>query len=154
MKRIVSLLTLFGLMLPISCFDPPNFPIVPRITFKGVKIINVADPLIYDTLTVSVSFQDGDGDLGRSGTETDPPFNSKWYYFITPKPSCEPNVPAPCYVGSYINVNSLQNVVLYSTRRTNPNYDTLPEYENPYSCLNYEILKNESNVTLDTVYFQ
>lgn len=154
MKRIIGLLAIVGLVLAVSCFEPPEYSIVPSITFERVKTVNLTNPQVDDTLIVSVNFKDGDGDLGRSGTENAPPFNQKWYFLVNPIPICERTVPQPCRKSSFIDAGNFGNLVKYSARRLNPNYDTLPPYTAPYSCLNYEIIKDDNNVTIDTVYFQ
>jgi len=47
-----------------SCFDPPEFPAAPQITFEGVEFIDSTDPSDFDTLNLYINFKDGDGDLG------------------------------------------------------------------------------------------
>ena len=155
MKRTLSLLTLFGLLLAVSCFEPPQFSEIPRIEFENVRTRITPDSQVADSLIVTVNFRDGDGDLGRDGqSENDPPFNQKWYYLLNPIASCEETVTPPCKKVSFIDNGNLTNYVKYSMRRTNPNYDTLPAYAKPYSCDNYQILKTESGQVIDTIYFQ
>jgi len=112
-----------------SCAEPPVYSLIPSIEFENVIFKDVADPSLQDSLIVSVRFKDGDGNLGLDATETGEPFNSK-YYFVFPD-------------GSYIT---------YKTKRTNPNYDTLPAFVKPYNCINWEIKTVNSKV--DTFYFQ
>ena len=154
MKRIVGLLSVVGLVMAVSCFDPPQYSIVPQIEFERVRTVNVAGPSTPDSVIVTINFRDGDGDLGRSGTEDEPPFNQKWYYLINPIASCEPTVTPPCKRSSFIDESNLENVVKYSTRRTNPNYDTLPAYIKPYICENYEVLRDDIGQIIDTVYIR
>jgi hypothetical protein len=52
-----------------SC-EPPIFSEVPTITFKGATTNKDAD-----TLILTITFRDGDGDLGISGTDTAADFN-------------------------------------------------------------------------------
>lgn len=154
MKRTLSLLTLLGLLLIASCFDPPEYSVIPRIEFQSVRTVEVPGASTYDSLFVTISFRDGDGDLGRSGTDNAPPFNQNWYFLVNPQPTCERTVTPPCKKSSFVNISDLSNVVKYSTRRTNPAYDTLPPYVNPFRCDNYEILRNSFNQIVDTVYIQ
>jgi hypothetical protein len=156
MKRTLSLLTLFGLLLAVSCFEPPQFSEIPLIEFENVRTRVTPDPQVADSLIITVSFRDGDGDLGRDGqSENDPPFNQKWYYLLNPIASCEETVTPPCKKVSFIDEGNLANYVKYSMRRTNPNYDTLPAYVKPYFCENYQVLKENGNgPTIDTIYFQ
>lgn len=154
MKRILSLLTLFSLMLIVSCFNPPEYSNTPSIKFESVRTKVVPGDLTPDSLFVTVSFQDGNGDLGVSGNENSPPYNAKWYFLYNPGPTCEKTVKSPCKKISYVNINDLSNVVKLSDRRTNPNYDTLPAYVKPFICDNYEILQTEDGQNVDTVYVQ
>jgi hypothetical protein len=151
MKRILSFLLLTTTLMVMSCFEPPQYSNTPEIKFLSVRTVDVASPTVADTVEVRIGFKDGDGDLGVSGTDFTPPFNPRWYYLINPIPTCEPTVPTPCKKASFVDVNNLTNVVKFSTRRTNPDYDTLPT---PYSCTNYQILRNSANAIVDTVYIQ
>lgn len=82
MKMNTSLCPLFFIpILPIglaSCDIDPEFPVEPKIAFESINF-NKSDNGL-DTLILRVRFQDGDGDLGLSGGETDPP-----YQLYTPK---------------------------------------------------------------------
>ncbi|MDJ1501470.1 hypothetical protein [Xanthocytophaga agilis] len=79
-----SLTTAFVLTLAVLFFSAcdeiiPKFSDTPKITFDKVDVRQ--DPNSRrDTLRISVTFQDGDGDLGRE-TTTD---TSKWNFFLTP----------------------------------------------------------------------
>jgi hypothetical protein len=154
MKRTLNFLALFGLLLVGSCFEPPQYSVIPRIEFESVRTRITPDPQTPDSLIVMVGFRDGDGDLGRDGESDAPPFNQKWYHLIDPVASCEETVPLPCLKRSYIDDTNLGNYVKYSSRRTNPDYDTLPPYIKPYICDNYQILREENNQVIDTVYFE
>ena len=58
-----------------SCLTPPDYSDTPEIDFKSIQIKRVTDATgTYDTVTVTVSFRDGDGDLGLSNDETNPPY--------------------------------------------------------------------------------
>ncbi|SHI88651.1 hypothetical protein SAMN02745146_1804 [Hymenobacter daecheongensis DSM 21074] len=57
-----------------SCISPPNFPTTPSIEFKDMTVTRVDDGVLtaYDRVTITVSFQDGEGDLGlRKEDKTD-----------------------------------------------------------------------------------
>jgi hypothetical protein len=79
---ILSFFTiLFG-----SCFNPPEFPIVPEIAFqdiifrKGVPVMGKPSP---DSLILTIKFKDGDGDLGLSTQIREhlvAPYNAFFYY--------------------------------------------------------------------------
>lgn len=77
-----------------SCISPPDFPDTPSIEFKSMKVTrNTAE--LTDTVTITIGFKDGDGDLGLNSEEyssTSPPYNrlnsdgtknlNHWNYFL------------------------------------------------------------------------
>jgi len=57
-----------------SCISPPdNFPSVPEVAFKDMEFVSTTGS---DSLIVSVTFKDAEGDLGLNATDVDPPFNA------------------------------------------------------------------------------
>ncbi len=56
-----------------ACERPPELPVQPTITFQEVRF--APGPNGFDSLVVTIGFEDGDGDLGLLGSENDPPFN-------------------------------------------------------------------------------
>ncbi|HEY0652722.1 MAG TPA: hypothetical protein VGD65_06320 [Chryseosolibacter sp.] len=78
MKIIKGLAVLFVTLSLGSCFDPPEFPIVPQIDYEDVvfKQGNGTDSLI-----LTLSFKDGDGDLGVDAAA--PEFNNAPYNNLT-----------------------------------------------------------------------
>jgi hypothetical protein len=58
-----SFLILMLTLLVASCVKPPDYPIEPRIEFRGMNQ-NTFDELDEDSLSVVIYFEDGDGDLG------------------------------------------------------------------------------------------
>jgi hypothetical protein len=128
MKSWATVLGIIGMGISVTtCFNPPEFPVVPEIQFKDVYFGD--EPI------------DGDGDLGLSSSDDDCIsdeicYNQK-FYFVE---------------GSNERLTSDQTskkLVTYKSKRTIPGYDTLPEL----SCLNWEQIKEGLNVK-DTVYFQ
>lgn len=114
----------------ISCFDPPTYSPVPAIEYSSILFKEIGTTTDPDSLIVSVQFKDGDGDLGLDPSETDAPYNNKFYYQFPD--------------GKYIT---------YETKRTNPDYDTLPAFVTPYNCTNWEVF-SQGGVVQDTLYFQ
>lgn len=55
-----------------SCISEPEFPFRPSITFDAVDVIRVTDQLgnIADSVSISILFEDGDGDLGALPGDT------------------------------------------------------------------------------------
>ncbi len=69
-------------MIIFSCKKKEEFPDVPKIDFKNFqKIYNpVLD--LYDRGIITVSYEDGNGDIGLAASDTFPPYDpeSKYYY--------------------------------------------------------------------------
>ena len=115
-----------------ACFNPPEFSTEPKIEFESIVYKEAGTGLDSnaDSLILTLSFKDGDGDLGLDGSEDTPPYNNK-FYFVFPD-------------GKFIT---------YATKRTVAGYDTLPDFVKPYNCINWEVYK-ENNIVKDTLYFQ
>ncbi len=83
MKFIKGLgLLCFITLLSGSCFDAPEFPVIPEIEFDRIEIIHSADPSDFDTLNLYIKFKDGDGDLGFTLSPkylSDPYHNANFY---------------------------------------------------------------------------
>ena len=129
-----------------TCFDPPEFPAEPEIQFKDVYFGDNPVANQPDSIVISVSFTDGDGDLGLSSSDDDCVsedicYNNRFYFYDV----TDPGFPA-C-----INLNTC-TLVKYSTRKK-PQYDTLPPFDTPFNCINWEVIRNGQTVT-DTLYFQ
>lgn len=129
-----------------TCFDPPEFPVVPEIQFKDVYFGDNPVPNLPDSIVISVSFTDGDGDLGLSSSDDDcinPDicYNNRFYFIDV----TDPGFPA-CR-----NTNTCK-LVNFAARKK-PQYDTLPDFETPYNCINWEVIRNGQTV-VDTLYFQ
>lgn len=72
----LSLYILLFAVIFTSCYEEPEFPIEPRLV--GFESITFKEnPEGPDTLQIRVMFEDGDGDLGLSGSGIDqePPYN-------------------------------------------------------------------------------
>ena len=65
----ISLLTLLAIV-SWQCLDSPNYPIEPQIEFISLSKDTMLQGVFQqDSVIVSFSFQDGDGDLGRTPQE-------------------------------------------------------------------------------------
>ena len=74
-------LLLFGISTGLAaCFDPPEYPIVPEIAFEDISFREAKAAGERDALVLTLSFRDGDGNLGLSSTDIDPPFHDVNYY--------------------------------------------------------------------------
>jgi hypothetical protein len=127
----------FGLFLFIglglsACFNPPEYPVQPQIEFESIvyREYGTGFDSEYDSLILTLKFKDGDGDLGLDPSEIAAPYNNKFYYRFAD--------------GKFLN---------YADKRTNPNYDTLPEFIKPYNCINWDVIR-ENNLVKDTLYFE
>ncbi|QNF35431.1 hypothetical protein HUW51_22965 [Adhaeribacter swui] len=63
-----------------ACHNPPKFPIEPNISYKNIvnyhKTIGANGTTdVRDSIVVIIRFEDGDGDLGLTDADKDPPFN-------------------------------------------------------------------------------
>ncbi|OYT11030.1 MAG: hypothetical protein B6I18_06010 [Bacteroidetes bacterium 4572_112] len=76
---LLVVLLLFGVVF--SCKKHEQYPIEPVIEFKSIdKISNISN--IDDKAFLTITFTDGDGDIGLELDDTLPPFNpsSEYYY--------------------------------------------------------------------------
>lgn len=71
-----ALLLLTGLTVS-SCLEPPEYPDAPTISFKEITSQRISDATgTYDRVVITVSFRDGDGDLGLNESDKTP--DSPW----------------------------------------------------------------------------
>jgi hypothetical protein len=109
------LIGLFAILLS-SCFNAPEFPNEPVISYNNIVFKNGATEFDQDSLILTINFQDGDGDLGLrpDGADTDNPYHDIWFFTKSD--------------GSLVTLAD----------RSLPGFDTLlPPYEFPYTCINY-----------------
>ncbi|MDN3686948.1 hypothetical protein [Cyclobacterium jeungdonense] len=60
-----------------GCISPPeNFPTVPEIEFKNMEFVQTTSA---DSLILTISFRDSEGDLGLNARDIFPPFNELNY---------------------------------------------------------------------------
>ncbi|MBK6263920.1 hypothetical protein JKA74_02630 [Marivirga sp. S37H4] len=62
-----------------GCPEPPEFDNTPKIAFESIEFDTRTDPknpnITEDILSLTIYFEDGDGDLGLSSEELAPPYN-------------------------------------------------------------------------------
>ncbi len=135
-----------------SCFDPPQYSPVPTIEFESISFTDVPNPSDPDSLILTIRFKDGDGDMGLDAndpTDTLYPYQNRTF-FDTIKTS---------NAGYYFPLKDVK-FITYETWRTQRYgwkekklaYDTLPEFKNPYNCVNWQILTIDNKI--DTFYFE
>jgi hypothetical protein len=149
-----------------ACFNPPEFNNVPSIEFEGITFSKAPNGL--DSLVVSVSFKDGDGDLGlsaNSGADLEPPYHEINFYsndngqlypingiriesftgYTYKNAKTTPRDP------SYYLEPDKQTAELITLQSRNDGF-TLPPFASPYDCfLNEESYLNERQ-NPDTVF--
>lgn len=74
MRIFLTFLVLFFLILS-SCMKEKEFPVEPRIAFKDFTKVIIPPDSIPQLLILSISFTDGDGDIGLTSTMTEPPYD-------------------------------------------------------------------------------
>lgn len=115
-----------------SCFDPPEFPVVPQIEFVRVEFIDSKDPSDFDSLNLYINFKDGNGDLGfgRTARELSDPYHSAVFYQEN-NGNLEPLATEWGYIGDdeyellHIPNPQLGKLVVFRTRKK-PQYSFLP----------------------------
>ncbi len=54
-----------------SCLAEPKFSTTPEISFNNINLTHISSPtLTGDSVTVTINYQDGDGDLGLTASES------------------------------------------------------------------------------------
>jgi hypothetical protein len=148
MRLIRSFVGLVVLSLGFSaCFEAPHFSDIPEIEFVNVSFKDVTNPATADTLIITISFKDGDGDLGLGEDVSDElyPYNDKFFYELNGQEVYFPPDTIPYNDGTLIN---------YKAKRTGGYpYDTLPDFLTPYSCTRWTVTTDfASGKTTDTLY--
>src|SRR5690349_12199871 len=126
-----------------SCFDPPEFPIEPEIDEASVYFLDNPDPSENDTLMLSITFKDGDGDLGLEVNQTNPPFHPN-NYFLAKDGVLHPvaiytgatNENPPRVYSPVLDVQPDDNGKLATIFTRDQGYN-MPPLEFPYTCSNY-----------------
>ncbi|MBX2840453.1 MAG: hypothetical protein KTR26_01680 [Flammeovirgaceae bacterium] len=77
----ISFFVFFLSVIVISCYPEPEFSDIPEIEFSeiGNMVIEKVDPItgfitIADSVNITITFKDGDGDLGLAGDEGYPEY--------------------------------------------------------------------------------
>ncbi len=146
MKSLGNWIAVSGVLtlLLASCFDPPQYNVIPSIEFESITFVDVANVSDPDSLILAIRFKDGDGDMGLDAndpTDTLFPFQVRTFF----------DTIANSQLGYYYPYAD-GPFVTYRTKRVNPDYDTLPAFVKPYNCVNWQILTIQNQV--DTFYYQ
>lgn len=145
MKLIKGLFLVAVSVVVASCFDPPDYSHTPQIEFVDLCFKEGTTDNPTDQLTITISFRDGDGDLGLAGDQIDEPYNDVFYGLASNgqvieagKKTVVSNLP------QFIEVRSGTTGKLVTVRTLqDPAYaDKLPSYISPTeSCGDYKLQK-------------
>ena len=82
MKLKNILLALITLLVLATCQEKVEYPIEPKIAYEGMAYVINADSTLTGEVVLSISYTDGDGDLGLDDADTLYPFgpNDPHYY--------------------------------------------------------------------------
>lgn len=140
-KTLFQLISLSVIFAVVGCVDVPEFSDEPKISFSRIEFANIDDLSTeadeWDTLALSINFEDGNGDLGID--DSYPPFNDVYYF-----------------ANFYLHPDS-SRLILYEDRSM-PEYDTLPPYNSNTACTNWfivneELVNSDLFLIIDDVYF-
>ncbi|MFC2123871.1 hypothetical protein ACFLU5_03585 [Bacteroidota bacterium] len=73
-RHKIILIVIVGMCLLAACTKPPELPFEPKIVFERVQFTQTEEGR-PDSLIVSIYFEDGNGDLGLTAQETQPPYH-------------------------------------------------------------------------------
>ncbi len=123
-----------------GCFEAPNFPDTPKITFERVEFAQapLSSTNAQDTLLITVGYEDGDGDLGLDKSSLDEITYAPILYFR--KKNGESVTISD--EGLLIDIDGFDG-------------DAIPGYVDPYICENWEIIPGDepTDPNKDTVFF-
>lgn len=74
---IFNSILFIGLFFLTGCFSEPDYPTTPKIEFVRLQNLESKARANTDSVVVTLFFQDGDGDLGLTSTDTLPPFSER-----------------------------------------------------------------------------
>ncbi len=74
MRSFITAFIIFMLFLA-SCMKDKEFPIEPQIAFRSFTKVVIPPDSIPQLLIMSISFTDGDGDIGLASSDTIPPYD-------------------------------------------------------------------------------
>ncbi len=71
MKLFNYILSITAFFMLFSCANPPDYPLEPVIAYKSISTNTINQSAIRaDSALITISFTDGDGDLGREGMDS------------------------------------------------------------------------------------
>ncbi len=76
-KLTLNSILFVGLFFLTGCFSEPDYPNTPQIEFVSLENLQSKVRANTDSVVITLFFQDGDGDLGLTSTDTLPPFSDR-----------------------------------------------------------------------------
>ncbi|HHP7240885.1 MAG TPA: hypothetical protein ACFCUD_04395 [Cyclobacteriaceae bacterium] len=136
------------LFLLVGCYSPDEFPLIPSISFESLSFSELDNGT--DTLKLAFDFEDGDGDLGLLGDETDPPYHEANYIvdsdnkLVTFNDEFSPPFILVEPEGDlfFINTGTGQTVGPFTSIPTNPVQRPFSDVDNRpsnFTCINYRV---------------
>jgi len=125
------------MLLVSACFNPPEFPLVPEIDFESIYFREAKHVGERDSLVFTISFKDGNGDLGLSSTQIEPPYHDINYYLANNGDTI-PVAKATVYsdIPQFVQIpNGVTGKLVTVRTHDDPEYsDVIPSFTDPYSC--------------------
>ena len=140
MKIVKGIAIVFTFLIILgSCFDPPEFPNTPEIVFEDLLFKEIGDKTVADSLILTISFRDGDGDVGIDADQINQPFHELNFYAAGSQQliAMGTNTYSDLEFDVLNSANVNGKLLTYRDIRTNSNYDTLPRFEGFFRCTNY-----------------
>lgn len=141
MKIIKGLsIFLFLAVLLGSCFDEPEYSIIPEIELETVEFVPVGDISDPDSLNLFIKFKDGDGDLGLNNDEIDFPYHDT-NFFLEDGNGDTTKIGQQVLYGNlppFIRLNGATGKLVTKRTRNKSAYSYLPDYyAGSNKCLAY-----------------
>ncbi|HMG90778.1 MAG TPA: hypothetical protein VK589_11990 [Chryseolinea sp.] len=140
MKALKGLL-LFGISIGVTaCYDQPELPAKPEIDFEDIYFTEAKAVGERDALVLTLSFSDGNGDLGLSPSDIEPPYHDLNYYLadggdITPLKKRTVRNDLPQFVE--VPPNARGKLVTVRTPEEPLYKDVVPSYVDPHTSCTY-----------------
>jgi hypothetical protein len=165
MNKFIIVVILSASILSLSsCFDPPVYPEVPEISYKGIRFVEVDG---QDSLILSFDFQDGDGDIGLTDSDVVPPYHpfnyivdSSAQFQYDPQTGLDFIIPSTARVVEYGMEGTESPYYLVSIYDTYAGVYSETDFDLPsYSCRDYYFVSDLDGDTLgsdktDTILIQ
>lgn len=138
MKILKALIVFLTMIYLGSCFDPPEFPIVPEIEYNRIEFVDAQT----DSLILYIDFKDGDGDLGIDNQDlfyNSYPFNNLFFFQENNGKLDTLYTTIVTFQGNQYEVldipNPAQGKLVFPRTRKKPEYRTLLP---AFNCADYE----------------